>query len=152
MVEQKMDGPSIRTYDETYNAADADLILVGTKRLSAGTEAEKSVETGLHVFKVHSKVLAMTSTFFKDMVDLTGGQAGGSPGDIAIATDAKLPEVEMEENAAVIDMLLAAAYQKPEPLVNLTTKQAWTFILEVWEAANKYGFPLLRVLCTTSLR
>lgn len=147
MTEQIAGRPSKKTYDETYRAADADVSLVCSKRLPTavfgGVEAVKTVtKTDLHVFRVHSKVLAMTSPFFKDMVDLAG------PVDAATS----LHEVKMDESVSVIEVLLAAAYQKPEPLAAMVVCKEWQFIFEVWEAANKYSFQLVRVLCSTSLR
>lgn len=92
----------------------------------------------------------MTSAFFKDMVDLSGQEASDVAGDID--TTAKLPEVKVDESIAVIEVLLAAAYQKPEPLAAMVDCKEWEFIFQVWEAANKYSFQLVRVLCSTSLR
>lgn len=98
----------------------------------------------VHAFRVHARTLAAHSTFFQAMIDTNETQDSGSIG-------ADLPKVRMEEDMAVVNILLGAAYNNSEVQAVFTQSKDWRFILTVWEAANKYGFQLLRALATTLL-
>ena len=97
-----------------------------------------------HHMKVHRRILAAHSAFFESMIETSGPQASDE-GNV------ELPNVRMEEDLAVINVLLGAAYNNSEVQAIITESRDWTFILKVWEAANKYGFQLLRSLATTLL-
>ena len=133
--------------DDVFNAEDADLALVCTCPTTTGDEI-KQVQQQQHIFKVHRKVLAAPSTFFEDMMlaseDTDGIFENRKPDD--------LPTVKMEESVAVVTVLLGAAYNKPELFAALVQAPEWKFALDVWEAANKYSFHVLKALSSTILR
>lgn len=131
MSETNGDAPSFE--DDIFNAEDADIILDCPYRPDPGATA--SDEFKRHTFKAHRAILAAHSTFFKDMVETAG-------------TDSKVdttPAIRMEEDSGIVSILLSAAYNKPDVQSRLLlTSKDWEVSLLVWEAANKYGFHLLR--------
>ena len=129
-----------RSMDDTFNPSDGDLSLVCHERPAGPAD-----KPNLHIFKVHRQVLAISCTFFDDMLKVSG-----DPEQIRIKTNA--PELVMEESVAVVRALLGLAYNNSELIAGIITSRDWKFVLCLWEAANKYSFFALRALSSCVLR
>jgi len=128
------------TIDTIFNATDADLALIWKE------PSDDGLEPNLHVFKVHGKILAVPLTVFEDMLAAstdTSGEIEGLEG---------VPEVKLEEEPAVVTVILGAAYNKSELLFPVIAGTDWEVALKVWEAANKYSFHVLKGLASFKIQ
>lgn len=123
--------------DEDFDDPNADLVLIAVDDDAPQGEPKKH-----RIFRVQQKLLAIPFTCFETMVDISAGAEG--PPDRS--------EVRMEESVPVIKMILGAAYNNAQFIDALVKSQDWQFILEVWEASNKYSFFLLRALTSSLLQ
>lgn len=127
--------------DASFNAEDADLVLVCSR------PSQTDAQSLLHIFKVHRKVLAIPSTFFEDMFIVSVESSAMSQEQLVQG----LPSVHMEEDVDVIRVLLGSAYNNFDLLIPMLEGD-WSFALQVWEAANKYLFHVLRALASSKIQ
>lgn len=125
-----------------FDAQDSDILLQCTSR-----QGDPMKENYGLVFKAHRQKLAAASTVFEDMLDLSNPCSEDSPDH-----QQKLPTVKLEEDWLVVFILLECAYNKPEVLALLRPGAQWNLLLDLYNAANKYQFNLVKLYTSNLLR
>lgn len=126
-----MSSPKVQQ-SETFNAADADLIL----RSCPNAEG---ISTD---FQVHKQHLADASPVFRDMLELGEKQASCEGG---------LPIVDLEETAGTLATLLPFV-QEDIDLVPRVPSIAHAALLSFWNASVKYRMHLTQILTEEAMR
>lgn len=118
---------------------------------SGGLTSDDTPRSDPVYFKVHSAKLAGVSTFFEDMTTASVASQNSSEDCLG-----GVPKVTMSESLAVVQALVDAAYNKSvkfkSPRDSLGDQSGlFQRIFKIYEAANKYGFNLLKDLSSLRL-
>lgn len=123
-----------------FDSPDADMLLVCLPHHPEATSIE-------YTFKVHRPQLTRVSAVFADMVAVSTGHD-----DSGFHTADVLPRVPMREDWQIVFVLLGHAYQNAEVMQACFCPTFDKFDLEVYDAAQRYGFDGVVIQARTHLR